>query len=370
MQVNDQKIVNNSRINGIDSLRGIAALVMALNHANGPFNLQLNVPNFRLDVFFILSGIIIALIYENKIYSNKIQYKDFLIKRISRLLPLHYITLFLTLLLFITYYIAGRKELIPAENNIFTFFLNLLLLQNIGLTNEFTWNYVSWSISAQILVESLWFSFISMKKNSTYLYLFIVIISMFILVKSFGLSFGGPPKYSIIYLNAGMLRYLMDFFIGLLIYRFFIRRFNFLSNLSAKFLNIISLLILLYLFTLWTYRPIYFEGADYVNAMFIYPVLICLCINSKTFLSNIINFYLFPLLGKISYSIFLIHPLIIVVMCKIQKHFDLNLLLLLFLYFVTLFIVAIFSYRYIELPGANIINNFFKKINSNKLDRI
>ncbi|KAB8040720.1 acyltransferase family protein [Silvanigrella paludirubra] len=364
-EVKDIKI--SQRISGIDSLRGIAAIIMALFHANSAFGLNFNVPNFRLDIFFILSGIIMALVYEDKIYSGKINFKDYFVKRISRLLPLHYITLFLTLILFILYIISGKSYLVPPESNIFTFFLHLFLLQNIGLTETLTWNYVSWSISAQIIIETIWFYFLYKKNKSSYLYLFVIIICMFIIIKSFGLGFVDVASNpSIIYINAGMLRYLMDFCIGVLIYRFFCVRFKMFYMIPNYILNVISLIIMIYLITIWTFKNLYFEGSDFVNALFVYPLLICICINNKTILSKIINTYFLSYLGKIAYSIFLIHPLIIVLSWKIQKYFDFHWILLLCLYYFILIVASHLSYNFIEIPGARLVNKIFEKVKKRK----
>lgn len=85
----------------VDGLRGIAALLVAVFH--------FDVLNFLsdmsfienswlfVDFFFVLSGFIIAFNYEKRI-SDLNQLRDFILLRLGRLFPLHFVMVILFLL--------------------------------------------------------------------------------------------------------------------------------------------------------------------------------------------------------------------------------------------------------------------------------
>jgi hypothetical protein len=110
----------------------------------------------RSIFFFILSGFIISLNYLNKIITVK-DLINFQVKRFYRLYPLHFFTLFLVLLIqIIKYFLIKHSSLdygFHESTNWYSFknFVgNLFLIQSIF--NDFyifSWNAVSWSISAE-----------------------------------------------------------------------------------------------------------------------------------------------------------------------------------------------------------------------------
>ena len=93
------------RLFELDSLRGIAALGIALWHYGNHFHA---VPCFNVfipfylggfyfvDFFFLLSGFIIAYVYLNN--SKKFSFSNLFIIRLIRLYPLHFITLIIVII--------------------------------------------------------------------------------------------------------------------------------------------------------------------------------------------------------------------------------------------------------------------------------
>ena len=83
-------------------LRGIAAAVVALLHMHftdiapldiwRPF-MHIVVAWYPVDVFFMLSGFILGYVYVSDVSNPKINYKDYLVKRVARIVPLHYLTI-------------------------------------------------------------------------------------------------------------------------------------------------------------------------------------------------------------------------------------------------------------------------------------
>lgn len=140
----------------LDGLRLIAAVGIVLFHYNiyladlvpytRPFTQQF--PYF-VDLFFVISGIVIAMVYGDGIKDVR-HYANFLSLRLARLYPLH----LLTLLFYgaIGWVVArGMLTVLNAERYDFQDFLpNLLLVHAWGFGEGFTFNYVSWSVSAEL----------------------------------------------------------------------------------------------------------------------------------------------------------------------------------------------------------------------------
>jgi peptidoglycan/LPS O-acetylase OafA/YrhL len=146
-----------TRFHVLDSLRGFAALCMALFHLQlaNPVTGSAFVQNafLMVDLFFVLSGFVISHTY---FYRWQTDLRSFAAARLARLYPLHLYTL-LVFLVFETlkYLLAGnglmRFNSEPFDANNATSFLdNLLMLDSFPLLGSaIAWNYPSWSVSAE-----------------------------------------------------------------------------------------------------------------------------------------------------------------------------------------------------------------------------
>lgn len=107
-----------------------------------------------LDMFFIMSGFLIFEHYGG-MKNNGESYVRFLIKRLARLYPLH----FMTLSVFVAFAVLVHTGLLQSQAadtryNFMSLPANLLLLQAWGVESELTFNYVSWSVSGE------WFAYL------------------------------------------------------------------------------------------------------------------------------------------------------------------------------------------------------------------
>lgn len=142
----------------LESMRGIAALGVVLFHIAWTFPLH-NIGLIRngylmVDLFFVLSGFVISHSYGKRIETARDVVK-FIWIRLGRLYPLHFILLFVFLGIEIAKYIAEHKYGLVANktaftsNNIFSFMSNLLLVQALGFHDKATYNLPAWSISTE-----------------------------------------------------------------------------------------------------------------------------------------------------------------------------------------------------------------------------
>lgn len=145
----------------LDSLRGVCALLVAVHHfkASGAIADNVFIANAYLfvDFFFVLSGYVIALTYRNKLH-NREHVRSYLGKRFARLYPLYIVSLLPFVLIeavVIPYFPSVREPFVPPVD-IESLVLTVLFLNSVGLTPGLTWNYPSWSISAEMITYA-WF---------------------------------------------------------------------------------------------------------------------------------------------------------------------------------------------------------------------
>jgi peptidoglycan/LPS O-acetylase OafA/YrhL len=161
------------RIDALTGIRGLAALWVALFHLHisdsgtwlhlGPVAAH---GAWGVDIFFILSGMILSLVYCPKMPStiSRRWFGRFLLRRIAKIYPLHLLTLLATIGLVVL--AASRHYQFHAVNTEYTAWsaiANLFLLHALGVTRHLSWNTASWSVSAE------WFA---------YLVLFVPMVSL------------------------------------------------------------------------------------------------------------------------------------------------------------------------------------------------
>jgi len=155
-------------LSNLEALRGICALMVALLHVPWTNHLLFLpiVHNAWLFVgfFFILSGFIIALNYITQ-DSDTFNARNFMIKRLFRLYPLHIFTLVLMLAVeVVREYLVPLVTAIQPRGTFDDSFaealgLNIFLLHATGLTDKNILNVPSWSISTEFWTYVL-FAFI------------------------------------------------------------------------------------------------------------------------------------------------------------------------------------------------------------------
>ncbi|WP_283816377.1 acyltransferase family protein [Bradyrhizobium liaoningense] len=134
-----------TRYHALDSWRGICACMVALFHFDVISHLSF-LPLTRnaylfVDFFFALSGFVIAANYRSRL-AEGFGAGRFLVLRLGRIYPLHLVTL----LLFIP--IDAAKDGI-GPNLLQAIVTNVLLLQGLGVNPQNWLNFASWSISAE-----------------------------------------------------------------------------------------------------------------------------------------------------------------------------------------------------------------------------
>lgn len=174
--LNLQKSTAPSRFLALDSWRGICALLVAAYHIEIHGSL-FSQPLIRhawpfVDFFFVLSGFVIIHAYGDKLNSGA-QVITFVLRRVGRLWPLHVVILLAMIMLEVARLYSVR--VIPAvnahipftgEHSVFAIATNLLLVQALGFHNSETWNGPAWSISVEFATYLVFASLYFLIRNS------------------------------------------------------------------------------------------------------------------------------------------------------------------------------------------------------------
>jgi len=140
----------------LTGLRGAAALWVLAFHSSQelpvtPWPIVAN-GFLGVDVFFVLSGFILAHVYLNEMRSFRWDTSaHFYVQRFARIYPVHFVTLMMAALYAVALYLAGADVLNHPRYQPELFLANLTLVQAWGWSHDAGFNTVAWSISAEFL---------------------------------------------------------------------------------------------------------------------------------------------------------------------------------------------------------------------------
>jgi peptidoglycan/LPS O-acetylase OafA/YrhL len=288
-------------------MRGVAALCVAVYHNQGLFSgtAFFNWGWTNVDLFFLISGIVLSHVYEERITKGSTSFTEFLSHRIARIWPLHF---FAMMTMFVINNVSD-KYYMDFHAPVYTFLLNLFLLQNMGLygfgtTDGHTWDGNAWSLTPEIGINLIWFYLLTRRRLLSKL---LVTIMLVFAVLQYNL--GGGSVCALI-LDSNLIRCTISFAMGCLLYRHLIGNPavtplpRFWANVTGLILvNIIALSVAEYalggspLFVHW----------DWILILFVFPAFAFCTSQPDTLLNKIFSSKLAVYLGTISFSIYLLH---------------------------------------------------------------
>jgi len=231
--------------------------------------------------------------------------------RLVRLLPLHIFMMFVWF--FAIYSLApfgGFSEQYASRNPSEGFLVNLLLLNSFGLENQLSWNYPAWSIGAELIAYLLFFLVIaSLGKRVTAK--FAIGISLFSYV--FLLLHGETTIQKTF--DLGYLRCIGGFFLGVAVFRLqesgAATRQKFTTSTEFAAIALMTLLLL--------QSP----GSVVVELLSIlsFGVVVIVFANSEGLFTRGLCSQVPQFVGRISYSIYLMHALVIIFVVEIASRF-------------------------------------------------
>ncbi len=309
----------------------------------------------------MLSGFVITHAYSRKLQSGR-DVGAFTLRRFARLWPLHVAVLGAFVALELVRYIMTGQGF-TGERAPLALLANLFLIQSLGLYNMLTWNTPSWSISTEFYTYLVFAAACTLTaKQSLRVILWSLLaaagVAVLILFSRYGMreTFGW-----------GFFRCLFGFFVGSLTYE--IWRRGWFARCAGSIAEIavvaIALAFLIFVPGHWAWE--YF-------AVPIFAVLVFVFARERGFISQALRLRAVSALGRWSYSIYMIHMLVLALIFSaldsagtgwtvklpdgaeevvLGTRFGADALTLVYLAIVIA--LAAFTWRFVEVPGQRIL---------------
>lgn len=307
-----------------------------------------------VDLFFILSGFVIYLNYQNKITENfPKSIIPFYWNRFTRIYPLHFSMLIAYLFFAASFLIFSKSASAPTSYNIQSFVQNLFLVHAWGYGNM-SWNIPSWSISAEWFVYLL-FPFLALILKA---YLKTILQH---LTLGFALLFAIYFAYSLTatrslgdaVITMALSRTIFEFLLGNIIASLYLHQLAFLTRIKYLLLVIFIVASILY---------VNFNINDYVlMPLLFFTLIIYLCIDDGI-LKKILSHRTLVYLGEISYATYIVHYLIFDLLKAgwVSSNSSINQAYI-YLSFFIVFIFSAFTHHILEIPAQKYLRTKYKK---------
>lgn len=375
------------KFNNLYLLRFIAALLVLLTHAHhylfevpdSPTVKRLLdfLPAIGMPLFFVLSGFLIHYFYRHLSQYNFGSLKKYFVARFARLYPLYFLVLLISLK---EYFLSWSGSL---WEDIKIIFLHLTLLQS--------WFYsvnvnelmvpilvvsVSWSLSVEFFLYLIYplFSrfFVKLNLRTAIIgFLLSIFFSHFVLFSFYSwLMYGVPVDVHPSVLPGDFIQWiicfspyvrLLDFISGCFIASIYLSMPKDISKKERVFSNI--LMVVCVCLSIYIYNAMSIDAGRKIYSYFWFihfnfgmtpfmAFLIFYCVRYIDFKKNGFFSRIIILLGEASYSIYLVHMLIVNNLKK-SIHFvtyDLSNVLFLFFVILTIILLSIFIFKFYEAP--------------------
>jgi len=368
------KSISPSRFYSLDVLRGVAALsvvfwhwqgfFLPLNKQGASFSIQQQ-PMFEffyvfyekgyeaVNLFFCLSGFIFFWLYSAPIAEKSLANGPFAVLRLSRLYPLHFVTLLFVAAGQFVYTRTTKTYFVYPFNDTYDFFLNLFFASAWGLEKGNSFNAPVWSVSVEILLYAIFFVFCRYV-NRTFISILLAI-------------FVGHLLHTIndVYSREDyILLGIRNFFIGGFIFMAYDKLISIGDRWKVS-LWLPFVAFIAWLATIAVMNPNFNFAIDKLPPMLVHKmvsawpsfVLFPLTIMSLALIETKLGTFgkRFSFVGDISYSSYLLHFPLQLTIVTVMALFSVNEALfyspsIMALFFFVLIIISLVSHRYFEVP--------------------
>jgi peptidoglycan/LPS O-acetylase OafA/YrhL len=350
MPNNQMERLNNTVIfAGIDTTRTILALLVAIGHFflwNGVTN---QIPSsffLAVDFFFVISGFVLM---QKVLLSPNVNFdyffKNFLCSRLYRLFPLYLITFILSIFLLIIQF--GMHF-----DAFYYVFISLFLFHAMGFKTDAQHLFadtsigIGWSISVELWMGLIFFSFAYLLRNKkTYLLIFLTCMALLsaLLMTNFSPNLMNVNLQRMGNLiTFGAIRGLEGFAIGAISFLLY-------HNVRKTFhLNVVTIFECIFfaipvlLFVKFSYD----RQNEFVAPFLFAPIVIAIALN-QGLISRFLSMNFWNPIRPLSYSIYLIHPLLILIYRKLSLQFNVANGLI---YLLLLIFFSLISSKFLEKP--------------------
>jgi peptidoglycan/LPS O-acetylase OafA/YrhL len=277
----------------LDLLRGIAAVFVLIRHMGGEFDHRFNESFLAVDLFFLMSGVVIAGSHEQRLLKDLTVGRFFWL-RVVRIFPLYLLGLGLGL----AAVLAGKSFAgsIPSA-----LLLNAGLLPYFGGDDPFPFNYVAWSLFFEMAAN---LAYAVLLRNVSFKWMGVIALAsglgLVAYVSTVGSMDVGWTSATFI---GGFFRIGYSFFLGILVYRFFqYRPWAWKASHGTLLASIVTVAVLVLLGARISgpYRLAY----ELASVLCLFPLLVLLSIGIKPqpALTKAFKF-----IGLMSYPIYVLH---------------------------------------------------------------
>lgn len=344
---------------GLNGIRAIAAISVIISHIGihldyfGFKNIRAySLADYGVTMFFALSGFLITylILIEKRLY-QKINIRQFYIRRVLRIWPLYFFYMFITLVILLLLKFNVDKNLIYYIFMIPNYPFAITTATGLASTVMFLGHY--WSVGVEEQFYAFWPWIMNKTKN-----LLLISISLFI-----GFIFV-KALLSIFHANVIVITFFHYTRFGCLalggIFAFlYVNDSKLIQILKMKIFEIIAWSVfVLVAFNLYgLYNIIEHE----VFAFFTLIIIVNQISNPKRVIS--LENRVFDYLGKISYGLYIYNPLMIYLVSLVMKNIikvesEMNLVIIYMVTTISIIFVAHLSYFYFEKPFLRLKSRF------------
>lgn len=360
-----------TRIYKLDGLRGLFSVFIVFFHFDPTLlpafignNFIIRQSESFVDFFFVLSGYLIAVNYESRLS----HWESFLVFVKNRWIRIYPLLIFSTLVFLFSLIISNTifPRLLHNEASVQMLFFQAL--DTLCLTNStpllgdgLGLNFPTWSISSEMISYLIFGGMMVLlptRFKKAAIFLLIAICFMFLLYQERYFLTG----------TWGFVRGLLCFNLGYFVYVLAQKDYK----VPAFMELVLSVLLLILFYLLHQHNfTVQREMLALVFVPLLFAIFILVLLKSNGLISRMLDTAPFQFVGKISYSIYLNHALIVVVIPRIL--FDLlmwertnnHLLWSALLVILVLFTYSIFTYHIIEVKGGKFLKRMLNKTELN-----
>jgi hypothetical protein len=354
----------------LTSLRGVGAVAVCYIHATFVLGWTLReyvVPLHLflwVDYFFILSGFVMTHVYADRLrQGNRAELREYFVARVARVYPLHFMVLSTFVVVEAGYWLARSAGVLDFGREAFTGYFDpkllpahYLLVQSWGWSRADAWNVPAWSISTEAMAYLLFplLARFGLQRGPriAFLLLLLCVIAPMALFVVYSRGMDSPGLWI-------LLRCLMEFTLGCLLRSYAPRLLAYIGRELRRVLEWPTALAVF---------AVMVPGPHQYLAPVVFAVLILLLAAPDSRLAAVLQAGPLPGLGEKSYSIYLVHTLILLLIGSTLWAYKPAWLasawappLILTVFIGTVLLVSDQTYKRIEVPARSAIRSWLTR---------
>lgn len=307
------KSIANNRNYSIDFLKIICTILIVFHHYQQDTNITFNnCINFYygkiyfgyiVEFFFLISGLFMFRV-EQKILENS-KYKDYIIKRVKRFLPLMCISAVIYTGVLIYFTKILKLNYFDTHPTLFGTIITALGIQNGGVFNQnFMVNNPTWYISILFICYTIFYFLVKISKKKNISIIELSAIMVLIGIGAYNYQFNLP------FLNNECARGYYAFFFGVIVGKLLYTD-TIKINKKLVFLSILTIISIV-VFTVFYYSFV-LDGYNFILTFLLYPAII-IVLNAK-YIEKIFHFKFMETISRISFDVYIWHNTLLLVLC-------------------------------------------------------